>query len=248
MKRRAPRTSLAFTLIELLVVISIIAILAGILIPVMGRVREQGDSTKCLHNLRQIGAAMISYGADNEERLPGPLERNQRAMFTEDSKGQLAKFLAPYLGLHEVPKGTTPAPGTKKPFLCAAFVRKHGKTAVTMPVYGMNMKEMEEYGQPPWGLEGQEDKEPLKRVVLTNWTEDTEEGKDMPVNLAKLPAMKDTDQFDSDGEKAPKPDLSETAPKPVHGDHRNVLFYDFHAGRIDIVMDTYGNPTRETKE
>jgi prepilin-type processing-associated H-X9-DG protein len=117
-----------------------------------------------------------------------------------------------------------------------------------MPVYAMNMKELEEYGQTPWGIKGQEDKEPLKRSVLPTWREDTEEGKDMPVNLAKLAAMKDTDQLDSDGEKAPKPDLSETAPRPVHGDHRNVLFYDFHAGRVDIVMDTSGNPTKQTKE
>lgn len=234
MKRRAPQIASAFTLIELLVVVAIIAILAGILIPVMGRVREQGDSTKCLHNLRQIGAAMASYGGDNDDRLPGPLERNQRALVTAAGEGQLAKLLAKYVGLVEVPAGSTPSPNTKNPFLCPAFSRTYGKMAATMPVYGMNMKEMEDYGQSPWGVKGDENKEPLKRSVLTTWRENTTEGQDMPVNLALLPAMKDTDQLDSDGEKAPKPDLSQTAPKPVHGDHRNVLFYDFHAGRMDL--------------
>ena len=235
MKRRAPRIPSAFTLIELLVVIAIIAILASILIPVMGRVREQGDSTKCLHNLRQIGAAIVSYSSDNDDRLPGPLERNQKALFTPSSEGQLAKILAKYVGLVEVPQGSTPSPNAKNPFLCPAFSRQHGKLAGTMPVYGANMKEMKEYGQPPWGVKGNEDKEPIKRAVLTTWREDDKYGnKDMPVNLALLPALKDTDQLDSDGEDAPKPDLSEASPKPVHSDHRNVLFYDFHAGRVDI--------------
>ncbi len=238
MKRRALRTASAFTLIELLVVISIIAILASILIPVMGKARDQSDSTKCLHNLRQIGAAIASYSGEHDDRLPGPLVRNQFAFVTEKREGQLAKLLGPYLGLTEVPAGSTPSPNSKNPFLCPAFSRLHGKMSDTMPVYGMNMKEMDDYNQPPWGVQGNEEKEPLKRSVLTTWREDRKEDKDMPVNLSTLPAMKDTDQLDTDGEKAPKPDVSEASPKPVHNDHRNTLFYDFHAARADLDIKT----------
>jgi prepilin-type N-terminal cleavage/methylation domain-containing protein/prepilin-type processing-associated H-X9-DG protein len=59
-----------FTLIELLVVVGIIAILIGILLPVLGRAREQSRRTACLSNLRTLGQAMIMYANANRDRLP----------------------------------------------------------------------------------------------------------------------------------------------------------------------------------
>ena len=68
----SPRTTRrAFTLVELLVVIGIIAVLIGILLPVMGRAREQARRAQCLSNLRQIGMAILSY-AQEKKSLPGP--------------------------------------------------------------------------------------------------------------------------------------------------------------------------------
>src|SRR5690349_6135250 len=60
----------AFTLVELLVVIALIATLAGLLLPALGRAKESGRGAACLSNLHQIGLALQLYVSDNNNRLP----------------------------------------------------------------------------------------------------------------------------------------------------------------------------------
>ncbi len=100
----------AFTLIELLVVISIIAILAGIALPVFGEVQVRGAQTKALSNAKQVGTACKLFAMDYQGNFPiytDPTAAAGSRQAATNANEALATLVPDYLpdkGVFTIPK------------------------------------------------------------------------------------------------------------------------------------------------
>jgi len=74
----------AFTLLELLVVIAIIGVLAGLLLPVLARVKGKGRSISCTSNIKQLGLAFTMYLGEMNDQFPAPASRTAFGPMPED--------------------------------------------------------------------------------------------------------------------------------------------------------------------
>ena len=99
----------AFTMVEMLVVIVIIAVLATLLFTLTSSMRLKASSSTSVSNLRQIGAAILSYASDNNSTLPGPVLTDHFARYQNNAKsGQLGWLLRDHLASEPQPDNPQP--------------------------------------------------------------------------------------------------------------------------------------------
>lgn len=209
----------AFTLIELLVTIVIVVILAALILPTLGSMRQASQRAACASNLRQIGAAMLGYAIENGNTLPGPLysgckntyESNHLGNIVDSpTYGSLIAKLAPYLDL--IP----PAPSQtlrSEVFTCPAWLDTvaNPKGTPYRVVWEIELGEntkVQPFGYPRTS-------EPIKIDHIPS--------------PARTPALYDLDQAVAGG----GTNLN-IPPKPVHGSTRNTLFFDGHVKAVSV--------------
>jgi type II secretory pathway pseudopilin PulG len=235
--------------VEILVTVGILLTLGAVAVPTASRVLSLRGDVQCLSNLRQIGMGILNYSHESNGVLPGPLQAMQYPWWpgmgpskvNGGDPSQLASYVQPYLELKKI---RTAAMGYDV-FVCPAFKKAVQAIGYT-PVYAVNIKvPMGEGLQelPPFGYPSDAFPETFNTPVIFP-----------PLRLANLPEIRDTSgspaqtstwlmmDADQENERFIKEggDLSLLTPKKVHGTHRNALFFDFHAARVD--QDTNKQP------
>ncbi|WP_043589539.1 type II secretion system protein [Geminisphaera colitermitum] len=209
----------AFTLIELLTVIAIIGILAAIIIPVTGKVRSSAANAQCKTALRNYGVAIQMYVNDNRDKLPGPCYGFVKRDMLLESQEHLFGYIAPYISLRSA-IGKLP-----DNYLCSLLLKQAvNPKEPNIAVYKLAGKVKTGPGENdrtyPMGYP-KDDTQPVRTYgFVTSYN--------VPSQTKVL--------LDVDYENGVNDTKRDALPlKPVHGSHRNVLYFDWHVGTDSVI-------------
>lgn len=202
---RGRRMSAGFTLIELLTVIAIIGVLAALLLPTIGKVRENAKSTRCVENLRQVGMAIQGYVNDNKGLLPCVGFYGISSHYNRDPRN-LQNSLLPYLGINAAQTWDTSATASLESaiFNCPGYKGNVGGKG-----YALQNPVLTDDGASvnPWGFmrdaQGNISTRPLPLAAMS----------------VKAIAIRDSDA---------------AVDNVNHSGYRNALHFDWHVGRIAL--------------
>jgi prepilin-type N-terminal cleavage/methylation domain-containing protein len=211
------KSSSGFTITELLVVLVIIGMLAALLLPALAQAKAMALNSGCKSNLSRIGVATQSFVNDHEGRLPGPVWMGQPFEIEDINDNTLPNILQRYLK-------ETPANGRLKTYLCPAYDRFAPKppphrervSLIVNEDVDPKGKRVRPFGYPErWSVPA---KPPLKLSDVSQYD-----------RLDNTYAVTDADTLNSPNQDNPW--FGQLPGKPVHGHHRNELYFDWHVSR-----------------